>query len=154
MTDQHRQIKDICLRLLTRREHSRKELSEKLAYRGFEAEMANEVIAELAEQGWQSDHRYSECFARQRIDKGYGPLRIAFELQQRGVGVVDFDELLAERNESWLTVLERVYQNKYDQDACLTAKEWLKRSRFLQQRGFGGDLIKMLFTELGIRLER
>lgn len=152
--EQHQQIKDICLRLLARREHSQKELLDKLALRGFDAESSLAVIAELAEQGWQSDDRYAESYARQRIQKGYGPLRIAYELQQRGAGGVDLDALLEEMDESWLNILEKIYLSKYDPDTGLSAKEWLKRSRFLQQRGFSGDLIKVLYAYLGIRLER
>lgn len=152
--EQYRQIKDIGLRLLARREHSQKELLDKLTLRGFDAETSRRVVSELAEQGWQCDRRYAESYARQRIEKGYGPLRIQYELQQRGITEVDLDGVLDELNENWLTIVEKTYLNKYDPDARLSTKEWLKRSRFLQQRGFGGDLIRALYAQLEIRLER
>jgi len=150
----YQQIKELCLRLLARREHSRKELQDKLILRGFNLSDSQAVIAELARQGWQSDERFAEGYARCRIQKGYGPLRIGYELQQRGVTGVDLGSIVEEQAGNWLNVLERVYQGKYSNDELLTAKEWLKRNRFLQQRGFNSALIQTLFSQLGIKLER
>ncbi|WP_031435403.1 regulatory protein RecX [Methylomarinum vadi] len=154
MTEKDLQIKDICLRLLARREHSRKELLDKLAFRGFGRQDTERVVQELAEQGWQSDERYAHSYARQRIEKGYGPLRIAYELQQHGVEYSELDGLVEDLAGSWSELLENVYLGKYSVDKHLPAKEWLKRSRFLQQRGFSGEMIKKLFVHMGIRLER
>ncbi|WP_305908948.1 regulatory protein RecX [Methylomarinum sp. Ch1-1] len=154
MTEQYQQIKDICLRLLARREHSQKELQDKLVLRGFDRISSQEVIAELAEQGWQSDDRYAESYARQRIEKGCGPVRIAHELKLRGGGDADLDAIVTELAGSWMEALQRVYLGKYANDKRMPAKEWLKRSRFLQQRGFSGDMIKALFVQLDISLER
>jgi regulatory protein len=139
---------------LTRREHSRKELLDKMALRGFDRQMAEAVIAELAEQGWQSDSRYAQSYARDRINKGYGPIRIAYEVKQRGGTAIDLDGLVAEIAGGWDEVLERVYQRKYDDEKRLSASDWQKRSRFLQQRGFSGEQIRNLFAQLQIKLTR
>ncbi len=155
MKEQYQHIKDVCLRLLTRREHSQKELCDKLVQRGFDRSSCEAVVADLAEHGWQSDQRYTESYARQRVRKGYGPLRITYELKQRGGCLIDLDDIAAEEaSGSWLEILERVYLSRYADEKRLPAGEWLKRSRFLQQRGFSGDLIKALFMQLNIRLER
>lgn len=154
MTETYRQIQDICLRLLARREHSQKELRDKLSLRGFEPDESARAIEELAEQGWQSDSRYAESYARQRIEKGYGPLRIGYELHRHGIDDIDLEAMVDELAGNWFAVMKRVYLDKYDNADRLTAREWLKRSRFLQQRGFGGALIKTLFEQLNIRLER
>lgn len=152
--DTNHQIEEICLRLLARREHSRKELTEKLRLRGFSSDESQAVIDRLSEKGWQSDERYAECFARQRIQNGYGPVKIAYELQQRGGGTVDMDALIAELKGDWVELIRQVYLGKYPHTSQLNVQEWLKRSRFLQQRGFSGDLIKTLFILLNIRLVR
>ncbi len=148
--ERQRQIEAICLRLLARREHSRRELVDKLALRGFERNEVEAVIDELAEQNWQNDERFAECYARQRIASGYGPIRIRYELQQRGIGEADLDAE-AEEQGGWDNLALNVYLNKYGKDRALTQNEWLKRSRFLQQRGFGGEMIKRLFAELKIK---
>ena len=52
----------------------------------------------------------------------------------------------------WWNALLSVYTNKYGEAWDLTVAEWLKRSRFLQQRGFSGEMIKALFKDLKIKL--
>lgn len=151
--ERRKTIEQICLRLLARREHSQRELLDKLALRGFNRDEAEPVIFEMAEQNWQNDERYAECYIRQRIASGYGPLRIRYELQQRGIDDADLDTQAGERG-GWQNLLLDVYCNKYDEEKSLTQNEWLKRSRFLQQRGFSGEMIKGLFVELKIKLHR
>lgn len=135
------------------REHSRKELSDKLALRGFEHDDIEAVIANMAEQNWQNDDRYAESFIRGRIAKGYGPTRISYELQQRGIKNFDLTDQ-AEEAGGWQNLALSVYLGKYGEDSSLTPNEWSKRSRFLQQRGFSGETIKQLFSKLNIKLCR
>jgi regulatory protein len=145
------QIKDICLRLLTQREHSQKELLDKLALRGFGKDNVQPVIDELAEQGWQDDLRYAENYARFRIRKGYGPIRVGYELKQNGIAAFDLDSIVKEEVGSWMALLEQVYSKKYPHDTAIDRNEWAKRSRFLLHRGFSGAMISALFDELDIR---
>lgn len=152
--ERRQDIEQICLRLLARREHSRRELLEKLALRGFSQDEAIPVIEEIAAQNWQNDERFAEAFVQQRIASGYGPLRIRYELQQRGITVVDLDVLAAEAVGGWLESLLALYQRKYAVEQTVSQAEWLKRSRFMQQRGFSGDMIKQLHTALKIKLSR
>jgi regulatory protein len=147
-------IEKTCLNLLGRREHSQKELLDKLKLRGVDLDQAKPVIAKLAEQGWQSDQRFAESFIRQRIKKGYGANRIACELQQKGVVDFDMDTVLDEMELDWLDVIEQVYIRKYPQEGRISYPDWAKRSRFLQQRGFDGGLIKQLFQHLNIKIDR
>jgi len=151
--ERRQQIEAICLRLLARLEHSRRELLDKLALRGFDRDEVEPVIDQIAEQNWQNDARYAEAYVRQRIQNGYGPMRIRYELQQRGINDADLDAQ-AEEQGGWQNVLLDVYSRKYDDEKSLTQNEWLKRSRFLQQRGFSGEMIKRLFAELKIKLAR
>jgi len=146
-------IQKTCLNLLSRREHSQKELLDKLKQRGMDPDLAKQVIAKLAEEGWQSDKRFAESFIRQRIKRGYGANRIAYELQQRGIAAFDMEAVLDEMEQSWLDVVEQVYLNKYPFESKLSYREWAKRSRFLSQRGFDGNLIRQLFQHLDIKID-
>lgn len=151
-SDVQKEIRDICLRLLTRREHSQLELLDKLALRGFERAETKFVVNDLSEQNWQSQHRFAESYARHRIKKGYGPLKIAQELRQRGIKEFDLTLVVTDLVGSWDDVLEQIYEKKYTNETQLTYKERLKRNRFLQQRGFSGDMINILFKRLNIQL--
>lgn len=147
-----KEIKEICFRLLTRREHSQQELLAKLAVKGFERSTSKAVIDRLTEQGWQSNQRFSESYARYRIKKGIGPIKISFELQQRGIDEVDLDSIALDLADGWDEVIDSVYMKKYSDETQLKNKEWLKRSRFLQQRGFSSEMIRALFKRLSIQL--
>lgn len=52
------------LGLLTRREHSRQELTRKLQQRGVASADAAAVIDKLASAGWQNDARFAESLVR------------------------------------------------------------------------------------------
>lgn len=147
-------IEQVCLRLLARREHSQRELMEKLALRGFSQDEVLPVIAEIAAQNWQNDERFAEFFVRQRIAGGYGPVRIRYELQQRGITGVDLEVVAEEVVGGWLESLLALYSRKYAAEQSLSQAEWLKRSRFMLQRGFSGEMIKRLLAELKIKLTR
>lgn len=151
--ERRQRIEAICVRLLARREHSRRELLDKLALRGFERDEVAAVIDDLSRQNRQNDARYAECYIRDRISKGYGPLRIAYELQQRGIAGADL-EAQAEEQGGWLNLALDVYAGKYDEETCLPPNEWAKRSRFLLQRGFSGETIKRVFSVMKIRLKQ
>ncbi|TRW96102.1 regulatory protein RecX [Candidatus Methylobacter oryzae] len=145
------EIQEICLRLLAQREHSRKELLNKLALRGFSREDAQPVIDELAGQGWQDDLRYAESYARSRIQKGYGPIRVSYELSQNGIASFDLEHIVQEEAGGWVELLEQVYSKKYGRDTVLDRNEWARRGRFLLHRGFSGAMVSALFDELNIR---
>jgi regulatory protein len=147
-----REIKESCLRLLARREHSQKELLNKLLVKGLAKDDILAVIDELAQQGWQSDSRYAESYTRHRIQKGYGPIFIAYELRKNGIDAVNFEDIMQKMSDSWMELLEQVYIKKYGHDLLLDRNEWAKRSRFLMQRGFSGTMISALFDHLNIKL--
>lgn len=145
--ERRRNVEQICLRLLSRREHSRRELLDKLALRGYRRDEVEPVIAEIAERNWQNDERYAECYVRQRLEKGYGPTRIGYELQQRGIGGVNLNALAEQYAGGWQNLLRSVCLRKYGDEPAAELNERLKRSRYLQQRGFSPDMIKALFAE-------
>lgn len=146
------EIKQFCIRLLAFREHSQKELLTKSLAKGFEKDDILAVIEEVTQQGWQSNSRYAESYARYRIQKGYGPLWITYELKNKGVDDFNLDEVVLKTAGSWMNLLEQVYIKKYGCDSLLDRKEWAKRSRFLLHRGFSGAMISSLFEHLNIKL--
>lgn len=141
------QIKAICLRLLARREHSQKELQNKLIERGFEISDINAVIQELATKGLQSEQRFAESYARMRFNKGIGSLKVAYELKQRGINNFDLQAVITENFGDEQTLISQVYQKKYAGEDKISIKEKLKRQRFLQQRGFSYELISGLLKD-------
>lgn len=165
MSEPDKEIRGVCLRLLAMREHSKKELQQKLAAKGFGRNDALEAIDELAREGFQSDARYAESYARSRILKGYGPIRIVYELKQAGIeldrgggqtgtepAVFNLNDTVQSMAGGWAELLERVYSKKYGRERKMEIKEWARRSRFLMQRGFPVEMITELFEHLNIKL--
>ena len=144
-------IKDYCLSLLVRREHSQKELLNKSLLKGWGSDDIVIVIDELAVQGWQSDTRYAESFTRYRINKGYGPVWISYELRKNNIDGFNVGDVSQQTVGSWMDLLEQVYSKKYKQASVLDRNEWAKRSRFLMQRGFPCTMISTLFDHLNIK---
>ncbi|MSS76125.1 MAG: regulatory protein RecX [Methyloglobulus sp.] len=138
-------IKKDCLRLLTRRDHSRKEIQLKMAVKDYESSQVSAVIDDLAQQGWQDDTRYAESYARMRSHKGFGPIRIAYELQQQGIEAHTVDKVLQATSDNWLNLMEQVYNKKYPGPLAMDSNERAKRIRFLLHRGFSSAIITTLF---------
>jgi regulatory protein len=146
------EIKSYCIYLLVRREHSQKELLNKSLAKGFEKDQALTVIKALVLEGWQSDFRYAECYARYRIQKGYGPIWINYELKKNGITGFNLDDVVLKTVGTWIDLLERVYTKKYGHNSFLNRNELAKRSRFLMQRGFSCAMISTFFDHLNIKL--
>lgn len=147
-------VESICLRLLTRREHSRTELQRKLAARGFTGGCVDQVLEKLSHQGLQQDRRFAEEYARIRIGRGFGPVRIRQELGVRGVSATDVEHCLSAWEGRWETVLSRVYEKKFGVPDPESGQDPVVCFRFLMQRGFYPAQINALFREQGLNSDR
>jgi regulatory protein len=82
------------LDLLSRRDHFRRELDEKLRTRNFSATEIKDAIARCEDLDLLNDERVALRFVEVRAaDRGWGPHRLAAELRQRGMPSGDADRL-------------------------------------------------------------
>lgn len=133
--------------LLARREHARRELADKLRLRGFEAAAIETTLDGLAERGWLDEGRYAESYARSRVERAYGPLRITAELQQRGIDRATIGAALAPHEGQWLAVAERALRHRFG-GAIPDDRDAQRRYRgFLLRRGFTGDQVARLLRD-------
>jgi regulatory protein len=130
--------------LLARREHSRAELGAKLRARGADPSTLETVLDALAAERLQSDARYAEQYLRQRAEKGYGPLRIAQELRQRGIAESQVDEALARQEFDWAEQASAVRAKRFGRMPPRDIRERAKQVRFLEYRGFAADQIRQV----------
>ena len=84
------------LRLLERRDYSRKELILKLTEKGEPLEDAEAVADRMIELGVISDERYSRMLVRHYAAKGYGTCRIKQELYRHGIHTDLWEEAMEE----------------------------------------------------------
>ena len=130
------------MRLLARREHSRRELARKLAQRHFSVDDIDAVLATLTGAGLLSDERFAECYIDTRAARGYGPVRIAVELRERGVDGALIEQCLVASEHHWDDVLHAVSRKKFGVAPAEDFPERARRARFLQYRGFTSEQIK------------
>ncbi len=81
-----RSVYQTALDLLSRRDHFRRELEDKLRRRDLPDEEIEAAITRCEELGLIDDERVAERFVEVRAaSRGWGPRRLAAELQQRGL---------------------------------------------------------------------
>ncbi|GAA4353700.1 regulatory protein RecX [Kangiella taiwanensis] len=141
-----RDYKIIAMDLLARREHSRRELIDKLKLRGFEGEDVEAYLDRLAERGLQSDERFVESFIRQRSQNGYGPLRVRQELRQKGIEDAAISLHFESMGIDWHQIAVDVWRKKYNRAPGPDMKLRAKQTRFLQYRGFDFDMINFALS--------
>ena len=124
-------IKTQAMNLLARREHSQLELYRKLQVRGYNNDLINDTIEELIKEDLQSDERFAENYIRSRMRRGFGPIRIALELRERGVDQDIIEKLVDKHNEKWQKLAMEVKRKKFGEQ-----KMDAKQIRFMQYRGF------------------
>ncbi|MDG4549110.1 MAG: regulatory protein RecX [Candidatus Contendobacter sp.] len=133
------------MELLARREHSRLELRQKLIQRGYPAIQIDPVLDRLVEERLLDEGRYAELYASARADKGYGPLRIARELRERGVSDEQVAASLAALDPFWLPKLRELHRKRFKSRLPGDVAERIQQTRVLRQQGFTLDQIKRLF---------
>lgn len=128
------------LRLLDKRDYSRKMLLDKLTEKGAEESDALEVVDWLCEIGAVSDTRYAELLVRHYSMKGYGPRRIRDELYRRGIERDLWDEALSGMPETDDTVY-RLLSGKLRGTAG-APEDLQKAQNTLLRRGYSWEEIR------------
>ncbi len=140
------EVRLAAMNLLARREHARRELSQKLAKKFPDsAETIQSELDKLEQEGLQSDARLAEVFVRSRANRGQGPLKILLALRGKGIDEDTFQCAVRTNEIDWYRLVRQVATRKFGESPPADAKEKAKRSRFLQQRGFSFDHIGTLY---------
>jgi len=130
------------LRLLTRREHGRAELLQKLVARGHPRAAAEQACDALAEAGMLSEARFVEHFVSVKTGRGAGPAKVRAELRAKGVAASAIDAELASAGVDWLASCEQVRRRRFGEALPASAAERARQARFLMGRGFSADHIR------------
>jgi len=89
-----RSVYQTALDLLSRRDHFRRELEDKLRLRNLPDDEIAAAIDRCEELGLIDDERVAERFVEVRAaSRGWGPRRLAAELQKRGMSHADAERL-------------------------------------------------------------
>lgn len=152
------EAKSSALKLLGRREHSKKEIRLKLFQKSFDEKIVDEVVTELAQKEYLNDFSFAHKFAEERVRKGDGVNKIKSELIKRGVERAIIDEI----------------EHKYSDDDTVTGNalnlarqklNYLKKKEtdnrklrqkiysYLSNKGYKYDEIEPAIIKLGLKEE-
>lgn len=145
---------------LSTREHSAGELKKKLLAKQQDPQKIDELLAEFAQKGYQSEMRTALMLIREGIRKGRGRRRIKQDFYARQISLPsNIDELIDLANEEsdeftdfittndeaddkvdWLRLAVEARVKKYGSEIPKDNKDKAKQLRFLQYRGFTTDI--------------
>ncbi len=140
----------IAVGLLSRRDHSEKELRQKLLVRQLDQKDIELAIAYCHEHAWISDVRIAQSLLQQALRKGYGWQRVCLNAKEKGIDLALIKSAQAESKVDWFAHAKAVAIKRFaDIDGNIPSvdnKTRAKWMRFLQYRGFSSEQIKFALS--------
>jgi regulatory protein len=132
------------LDLVSRREHSRHELRQKLKKRFPETiPIIEEALDKLVLNNILDDERFVEMYLNARARKGFGPKKIEMELYSKKVDSMLIGNAI-EAYESWAENAENELKKKFKGIKPTDYKSKMKQKQFLFNRGFSTQIIERI----------
>lgn len=140
-----RRAKEKALWLLSYREHSKKELENKIR-RTSDEEAAHKAVDRMEELGLVDDERFARHYAEKLLNTKHMSMRgIAYELTRKGIDRETAEELCEELDvdvsEQIRAVIDKKYRNLSDE------KVKRRAVAYLQRLGYRWDDIKSVLSE-------
>lgn len=146
MSSKEPSLRARALRHLARREHTRHELTQKLAPHAGSPQEIEQVLDDFAQRGWLSEQRAAEQMVHARRGR-YGPARIRRDLEAKGVSAEVVGETVAALKGGETEAARAVWKRKFRAPPG-GAAERAKQARFLLGRGFSSEAVTRLFRDL------
>jgi len=129
------------LDLVSRREHSRHELMQKLDKRyPSSTSIIEDALDKLETNKILDDERFAEMYLNSRARKGFGPKKIEMELHSKKVDSF-FISNAVEAYENWLENAQRELKKKFKDQKPTDYQSKMKQKQFLFTRGFSSPII-------------
>lgn len=137
-------LKSRAVAYLSRREHSKVELRQKLQPYAQDQSEIEDLLVFLQNGNWQSDERFALSLANRRMPR-YGWLKLQYELQQHDIDEAIINNLKQQfQNNEYQRALD-VYQRKFDTPPN-DPKQYAKQYRFMASRGFSSNIVHSIIN--------
>ena len=133
-------VKGRALKYLAAREHSRAELTRKLAPHAESSEEVQRVLDELETRGFLSAERFAESVVHRKAAR-YGTARLKAELFQHQLPEDITRAVTQSLRETEQDRAQALWKKRFG-EVAQTPAELAKQMRFLAGRGFSGDVIR------------
>jgi len=132
------------LDLVSRREHSRYELMQKLNKRFPETmPVIEEALDKLIANKILDDERFAEMYLNSRARKGFGPKKIEMELRSKKVDSILITSAI-ETYKNWHENAENELKKKFKGMEPADYQSKSKQKQFLFNRGFSTQIIEQI----------
>ena len=146
MSEELTLIYNKALDILSRREHSTKELVIKLEKKFTSNTDILLTVSKLKKNNLLNDIRFTESYVAARKRKGFGPKKIEFELISKGIKDSDISYVLSEEKE-WCELAKKAFNKKFKNGPSYEINQKLKQKNFLKNRGFTFQEIESVFSD-------
>ena len=133
-------LKGRALRLLSQREHSRKELEQKLKPHAETPHALAEALDFLAAKDFINEKRVVESVVNRRASR-LGTARVRQELMAKGLPTDEIAQAVETMRSTELARAREVWRKKFGA-APVDAAERAKQVRFLVSRGFAPEVVR------------
>ena len=148
-------IMSYALYLISNKMYSKKSLSDKLLYKGFEKSDIEKVIARFIELNYINDEIFAQSLVEYLQRKGKGPFYIKNELKQHDIDNEIISKVMKntqEGKEPYLQIID-IMKRKYSKFDGKNKNEVRKTAMFFQRRGFASQDIAKAFREFDAEIE-
>ncbi|WP_408955921.1 RecX family transcriptional regulator [Natroniella sp. ANB-PHB2] len=147
------QAKQAAFNLLSYRQRSRQELQNRLAHKGFEFGVIEQVIEVLKRLDYLDDREFANNWIKDRKRKKFGPWRIKRQLQEKGVAINIIEEELSKEYDFELEckLAFELAKKKSDRYRGLDFREQrYKLGQVLKRKGFSFETVNIVLDKLDI----
>jgi len=129
------------LDFLSHRPRTVNEVEKKLS-EDYAPDTISRVMDMLFEYKYLDDALYAEEYAKERVNAGYGPKKIEWDLRGRGVSQEFIDAALEKVAGLWKQAAEAALRAKYRNKPVMDDKENASAYNYLLRRGFESEVIR------------
>lgn len=152
--DIEKKLYDYAIRLLARGEKTTLQLTAKLNQKLVllkqppAPEIIHQIISKITEAGWLSEKRFVQAFARTKINQKIGPVKILYELSQKGLAEKQVNHYLEDcevwQETDWVAQAVQLLSKKFSEDKQII---WPKKAKYLQSKGYTSEQIRKALKE-------
>ena len=143
--DNYSRCMNSAINSLAMREHSRKEIYNKLRKKEFSENVdLYALLDKLEAKDYLNEQRFTESFIRYRAQRGQGLNKITNDLRQRGINSSLLNLALDTAEINWYQLASEQRIKKFGEKIPHDFKEKAKQMRFLSRRGFDSEIIRSL----------
>jgi regulatory protein len=137
-------LKGRALSLLSKREHSRKELTKKLLSHAESEQQLEAVLDEMEKLNFLSNERFIESVVRRKGER-FGVMKLRYELAGHGLDADKVKEALDGAKATEYDRALEVWKRKFSSQP-IDLGEKTKQMRFLASRGFSGEVVRKIVS--------